>query len=156
NPYNQSLTGQTKPIPSGLPDNRANNVYDRLQQNPQARIQGSQTAALLALNLSQNTDFAVTTARKLNPSEFSFHPQIGYLSLNTQINPDDILCVAYRYTYNGKVFQVGEFAEDLPPTGGPGVPGNPQTGQGSANQPVLFLKLLKGLSFQPTLPIWDL
>lgn len=149
NPYNATLNGQTRPIPSGLPDNRANNVYDRLQQNPQARVQGLQTSALLSLGLSQNTDFAVTTARKLNASEFSFNPQIGYISLNTQINPDDILCVAYRYTYNGKLFQVGEFAEDLPPSVGPG-------GQPSANQPVLFMKLLKGLSFQPTLPIWDL
>ncbi|NDC42639.1 MAG: cell surface protein SprA, partial [Chitinophagia bacterium] len=56
--------------------------------------------------------------------------------------PDDVLGVAYRYTYKGKVYQVGEFAEDLPPD--------------TLHPKVLFVKLLKGTSNRPALPLWKL
>ncbi|MGZ8545398.1 MAG: T9SS outer membrane translocon Sov/SprA, partial [Flavisolibacter sp.] len=52
--------------------------------------------------------------------------------------------VAYQYTYNGRVYQVGEFSQDIPPD---------STGN---TTPVLFLKLLKATSQRPNLPIWDL
>ncbi len=91
---------------------------------------------------AQGRDFEFTTARKLAPTEYSFNPQLGYISINTQANPDDIIGVAFRYTYNGRVYQVGEFSEDLPPD--------------STNQRVIYLKLLKGTSNRPQLPIWDL
>ena len=54
------------------------------------------------------------------------------------------LAVAYQYSYNGKIFQVGEFSQDLPPD------------SASATQKILFLKLLKATSQRPTLPIWRL
>jgi cell surface protein SprA len=138
-PYNAALTNPTKPT---YPDNRSNTLYDQLLQIPSSRQQGQSNNAALSLGLQSGRDFEPTTARKLNPSEFSFHPLLGYISLNTQLNPDDVLAVAFRYTYNGKVFQVGEFAEDLPPD--------------STNAKVMFMKLLKGTSARPTLPIWDL
>jgi len=140
-PHNSSLFGGSKP--DSLPDNRSNNLYDRLLSDPQARL--SQNATSLAgssLGLESRIDYERSTARKLNPSEYTFNPQLGYISINTTLNTDDILAVAYRYTYNGKVYQVGEFAEDLPPD--------------STNTKVLYLKLLKGTSAMPSLPIWDL
>ena len=139
NPFNAALANPTKPI---YPDNRANTLYDQLLQMPISRVQGQSTNAALSLGLQSGQDFEPTTARKLNPSEFTFHPQLGYVSLNTQLNPDDVLAVAFRYTYNGQVFQVGEFAEDLPPD--------------STNSKVMFMKLLKGTSARPQLPVWDL
>ncbi|HMD00220.1 MAG TPA: cell surface protein SprA, partial [Ferruginibacter sp.] len=57
---------------------------------------------------------------------------------------DDVLAVAYQYSYRGKIFQVGEFSEDLPPD------------TTSGNQKILYLKLLKATSQRPNLPIWDL
>lgn len=148
NPYITSLRGGTRAIINGLPDNRANQLYDRLQENPAGRVQGNSGIIAQPLGLQAPLDFVPATARKLNNAEFTFNPQLGYISLNTQLNPDDILAVAYRYTYNGQVFQVGEFSEDLPPT----------TSQGttSTDQKVLFLKLLKGTGANPQLPIWGL
>lgn len=138
-PYRQFLAGGSV---TGAPDNRSNQLYDQLLQNPNSRLQSNATNSILALGLEQGIDFERATARKLNASEFSFNSQLGYISLNATLNPDDILSVAYRYTYNGRVYQVGEFAEDLPPD--------------STNAKVLFLKLLKGTSARPVLPIWDL
>jgi cell surface protein SprA len=139
NPYYQPLTD---PNGTALPDNRSNRLYTELQQNPNGRSQSTATNAAVMLGLTQSQDFERTTARKLNASEFAFNPQLGYIMLNTQLNSDDVLAVAYRYTYNGKVYQVGEFAEDLPPD--------------TSNQKVMYLKLLKGTSAHPTLPVWKL
>ena len=146
-PHTQALVGGASL--QGQPDNRANRLYDLLQQNPAGRLPASKISAVTMLMQSLGDSslvYAPTSARKLNSSEFSFNPQLGYISLNTQIGPNDVLAVAYRYTYNGRVFQVGEFSEDLPPS----------NNQNINDQKVLYLKLLKGLSFQPTLPIWNL
>lgn len=162
-PYQQSLKGAVKDIPYGLPDNYANRLYVQLQQNPGARVQGTSTGVISSLGLKNGEDFNPTTARRLNTTEYSYNPQLGYISLNTQINRDDVLAVAFRYTYNGRTYQVGEFAEDLPPLPGqqnnqnPQNPQNPNQGNSSVNsQRVIFLKLLKGVSSQPKLPVWDL
>ncbi len=79
-------------------------------------------------------DYEKTFARKLNPNEYYFNPQIGFLSLNQQLQPDEVLGVAYQYTYNGKVYQVGEFSQDVTLDSTQGV------------QKVLILKLLKATS----------
>ena len=60
-------------------------------------------------------DFEKTFARKLLPSDYYFNPQIGFLSLNQPLQPDEVLGVAFQYTYNGRVYQVGEFSQDVPP-----------------------------------------
>jgi cell surface protein SprA len=140
-PYKQSIATGTSL--DSLPDNRKNGIYDLLLQNPNTRMQSAVTQTLLSLQFTQGVDFQRSTARKLTPSEYSFNPQLGYLSLNTTLNPDDILAVSYRYTYNGKVYQVGEFAEDLPPAA-------------DSSSKILFMKLLKGKASTPSLPIWDL
>ncbi len=141
-PYNKSLVNLNSGIRNGLPDNTANYLYRELGQNPAARLQSSSINSLIGLHLLQGQDFEATTARQLTATEFSFNPVLGYLLLNTQMNAEDILGVAYRYTYRGKVYQVGEFAEDLPPD--------------TTNSKVLFLKLLKGTSSRPNLPVWKL
>lgn len=84
----------------------------------------------------------INYARLLNASEYTFNPRLGYISLNQTLNNDDVLCVAYEYTLNGKTYKVGEFTTDVPV---------------NAQQPnVLFTKMLKGPSLRPDLPIWDL
>lgn len=141
-PYEPFLDNGGGGIPRGLPDNRANRLYNQLQIDPNGRQQKSATNTAVSLGLQQGTDFERTTARQLTPSEYTFNPQLGYIMLNTQMNPDDVLGVAYRYTYRGKVYQVGEFAADLPPD--------------TTNPKVIFLKLLKGTSPRTRLPVWNL
>ena len=142
-PYVQTLYNPNSGIRGGLPDNNANRLYTELVQTPNSRLQSYATNAAVSLGLTQGQDFVAVTARELSPSEFSFNPQLGYIMLNTQLNSDDVLGVAFRYTYRGKVYQVGEFAEDLPPSDTTGSNG-------------LFLKLLKGTAARPSLPVWNL
>ncbi len=85
---------------------------------------------------------AISYARLLNPSEYTVNLRMGYISLNQALNNDDVLCVAYEYSWNGRTYQVGEFTTDV---------------QVNAQTPnVLFTKMLKGPSLRPDLPIWDL
>jgi cell surface protein SprA len=139
-PYNNVLSNGSGA--NALPDNSSNRLYSQLQLNPSGRQQKSATNAAVALGLTQGQDFERTTARQLSPTEFTFNARLGYIMLNTQMNPDDVLGVAYRYTYKGKVYQVGEFASDLPPD--------------TTNPKVLFLKLMKGTAPRTRLPVWDL
>lgn len=91
----------------------------------------------------------INYARQLTQNEFTFNPRLGYISLTQALNNDDILCVAYEYTNTatGLTYRVGEFSSGT----GPGsVPPNPTTPN------VLFLKMLKGPSLRPDLPMWDL
>jgi cell surface protein SprA len=142
NPYNKNIIPGN--VPLNLPDNGANDLYNRVQQYPNARQQSGAITSMEQVfgPQRQGLDFEFTTGRKLAPTEYTFNPQLGYISINTQSNPDDVIGVAFRYTYNGKVYQVGEFSEDMPPD--------------TTNQRVIFLKLLKGTSARPQLPVWDL
>ncbi len=143
-PYQPGLGGGGGP--TALPNNYANNLYNLLYNSPNARNSSLAQSTLTAppFNLSPVQDFEKTFARKLANTDYYFNPQIGFLSLNQPLQPDEVLGVAYQYTYNGKVFQVGEFSQDVPPD---------TTG---TTQRVLFLKLLKATSQRTNLPIWDL
>lgn len=123
-------------------DNNSNTLYTQLLQNPGARDIGNVVNLLQSYGMKGRIDFEKTFARKLNPTEFTYNPQLGFIGINIQLQPDDVLAVAYEYTNNGKVHQVGEFAQSLPPD--------------STNPKVLFLKMLKSTSPDPTMPLWDL
>jgi cell surface protein SprA len=85
----------------------------------------------------------LTYARKLVLNkDYTMNPQLGYISLNYPLNNDEVLTVAYQYTYNGKQYQVGEFSSDIP---------------ASPNAPkVLYTKLLKNTLLKTNLPTWKL
>lgn len=160
-PYREMMRGQSQQVPYGLPDNYSNQLYSSLQQITGLRTQGNTgLISNTGFGLENGVDYSAVTARKLNTTEYSFNPQLGYISLNTQINPDDVLAVAFRYTYNGRTFQVGEFAEDLPPQPGqvqpPTQPGQQPTQPSTNSQKVLYMKMLKTTSPSPRLPIWNL
>lgn len=139
-PFNSRWGG----IVSPLPDNGSNDLYKTLTSNPATRNSTQVQSILTGLGVQPVQEFEKTFARKLQPTDYYFNPQIGFLSLNQPLQPDEVLGVAYQYTYNGKVFQVGEFSQDVPPDS-----------SGNAEK-VLFLKLLKATSQRPNLPIWDL
>ena len=138
-PYNPIVRSL---VNSPLPQNGSNDLYASLVGNQAARNPSSITSILLGKGLKPVDDYEKTFARKLNPSEYFFNPQVGFLSINIQLQSDEVLAVAYQYTYNGRVFQVGEFSQDVALDSTRGV------------QKELFLKLLKATSQRIELPTW--
>lgn len=84
---------------------------------------------LTGIGLANGTDFEkITGARKLNTTEFTFHAQLGYITLTRKLQNDEALAVSYEYTYNGRRYKVGELTEDY---------------QALEDNEVLFMKLLR-------------
>jgi len=141
--YNNVPAFQASPGARIYPDNAANQMYDQLTTSyGMIRDVDQVTNSFEPLypGFQIGRDFEkIENARKLNDREFNFNRQLGYISLNSSLNTDEVLAVAYEYTYGGQVFKVGEFSTD-------GITA-PQT---------LILKLLKGTTLSPQLPTWDL
>ena len=139
NPYRSALG--SSPLPQS--SNDANSLYAKITADPDVRMTGKAIDRVFA-NMpyfEQTVDFDMLNyARQLTDKEFSLNSQLGYISLNQPLNNDEILAVAFEYTYNGEVFQVGEFSRDVAP----------------GNQQLLFLKMLKGNTIRTRLPIWKL
>lgn len=105
------------------------------------------------VQVSEGKDYAtLENARRLLPNEYTINSQLGYISLNQRLNNDEVLAVAFQYTINGRVFQVGEFSNDGVEATGEFDPLN-QTGGESQN---LVVKLLKSNIVSVNQPIWDL
>ena len=105
-------------------------------------------------NVSEGTDYSILeNARKLTTNEFTFNPQLGYISLQQRLANDEILAVAFEYTVGGKIYQVGEFGSD-------GVDATVVTGNNNSNQAIisqsLVLKMLKSNLTNVQNPVWDL
>lgn len=106
-------------------------------------------------NPSQGFDYSILeNARKLEPNrEYTVDTQLGYISLNQRLSNDEVLAVAFQYTYQGEVYQVGEFANDgvnateFEETNGVVTQVNPQA---------LVLKMLKSNITNVSDPVWDL
>lgn len=147
NPYRNDVIFQTGPnLP--YPDNNFNSLYQSLLSDPGMRDPSLVVNRLQSgLNLLPVQDFEKTFARKLDSTQYTYNRQLGFISLNQPLQPDEVLGVAYQYTYNGKVYQVGEFSNDVSPD---------TTSANRGDQKVLFLKLLKATSQRPNLPIWGL
>jgi len=107
----------------------------------------------LSQKVREGFDYVVLeSARKLNSKEYIFHPQLGYISLNQRLSNDEILGVAFQYTYLGKVYQVGEFANGDNP--GTNVIYNQQ--QSVVKNNSLIVKMLKSSITDVSQPVWDL
>ncbi len=126
--------------PEGLPDNTKNlNPSDLVANNGDYRDIYKVEGAATSDGLIPITDFErIEGARMLKANEYSYDAKLGFISLNQRLRNDEILAVAYQYTANGTVFQVGEFSNDV------NAPG------------VLILKLLKGSTVDVNHPTWDL
>ena len=119
-----------------FPDNSHTNLYSDF-------VRGQDFCDPTDSRLELGTDYeCLSNARKLNANEFTFHPTLGYISLNQSLNNDEVLMVAYEYTANGANYQVGDLTID-----------NPQTTGSNSH---LNLKLLKHSTIKPNLPAWDL
>jgi len=129
-----------------VPANSANDEYTTLIQNIDSaqRNIDNITSALEALaatrNISGGSDYEkLSSARLLSSSEYTVNEALGYISLKTTLQTDQVLAVAFEYTYGGQTFQVGEFASDVTDT-----------------RKTLFVKSLKNTSNSPAQGNWDL
>jgi cell surface protein SprA len=96
----------------------------------------------------------IETARKLTEgSDYILNTQLGYISLNQRLLNDEVLAVAFQYTINGEVYQVGEFANDGIDAAGIE---DPAVGNPEINNQSLILKMLKSAVTIVDQPIWDL
>ncbi len=131
----------TPNIGENVPYNNANTLYETIVTSyPGAREISSVTQTLEGF-LEGGKDYEkVESARMLSSSEYRFDPQLGYISLSSKLQMDEVLAVAFEYTYDGVVYQVGEFSSDKTE---------------NTNQ-CLYLKVLKGTSLSPSMPFWDL
>ena len=124
-----------------VPSNSANTEYQAMTTQYVAARDIDQAAATLeGAGLVGGADFEkLESARLLNSSEYTVNTALGYVSLKTGIQTDQVLAVAYEYTSGGVTYQVGEFASDITDT-----------------KQALFVKALKNTSCNPQQGNWDL
>ncbi|GAA4402815.1 cell surface protein SprA [Nibrella viscosa] len=145
NPHNRN-NPSLQPIVANSPaSNNANGLYARLQANQNLRQVDRTTSELeSSFGFTKGVDYDLLRgAKRLSETEYKFQPELGYISLVTPLRNDEILAVAYEYTYQGRRYQVGELTEDY---------------QNRGDDEVLFLKLLKSATIRNNiqLPMWDL
>ena len=126
------------------PANASNNLPAVIKADyPGARNINTVTQALeplAAYGIEGGSDYEkIESARLLSSSEYTLNSTLGYISVKTAISSDEVLAVAYEYSYNGRVYQVGEFSGDITTT-----------------DQSLYVKMLKGTTTTPSMPMWDL
>ncbi len=127
-------------------DSLSNDLYKKILSQYGGIRDINQAASILsALNappanfVAQRDYVIIRNAIKLSPNDYTLHPQLGYISLNAALNPDEELAVAFEYTIGGQVFRVGELTtEGINPT---------QT---------LIVKLIRSKAVNPQIPLWKL
>ena len=127
---------------SSVPANTANGEYQAMTTDYVAARQSEQTMTVLdgVPQFTGGSDYEkLSSARLLNSSEYTVNSALGYISLHTTLQPDQVLAVAFEYTSGGRVYQVGEFASDHTNT-----------------SEAIFVKSLKNTSNHPMQPNWRL
>ena len=125
-----------------VPANAANTEYQTMVEQYGAARDIDQTSTVLdgIGSFAGGSDYEkLSSARLLSSSEYSVNTALGYISLKTSLQTDQVLAVAYEYTYGGQTFQVGEFASDVTDV-----------------SQALFVKALKNTSNNPSQGNWRL
>lgn len=138
-------------VTSLLPQNTANKLYSEVNSFANIRdIQQSNSVLadkLSGLGINGGEDYEkIESARRLESTEYTLNAALGIISLKSELNPDEVLGVAFEYSYGGKIYQVGEFSTDVVEA--------PTDTVKTSN--ALIVKLLKGTALSPQLALWDL
>lgn len=138
---NQKLSNPMWSASGQVPSNQANTEYAAMNSQYAAARDIDQAATTLdGGGLVGGADYEkLESARLLNSSEYTVNTALGYISLKTSLQTDQVLAVAYEYTSGGVTYQVGEFASDL-----------------SDTKQALFVKSLKNTSNNPRQGNWGL
>jgi len=145
----QAYNKQFLPNPGQmLPSNSSNTLFSRLMPTAadSAKVRNINTVTDYLKGgpffLTSGEDFEkIESARKLLPTEYTFNPKLGFISLNTNLNSDQTLAVSFQYQVVGDptIYQVGEFSD-----------------QGINSPNSLVVKLLKSTSLNTRIPMWNL
>ena len=138
--FNDLGEGASSTVPA---DNNVNNLYSLLTNTYTDARNIDQTTSVLDGHdgLEGGTTYEkLESARLLSSSEYTLNNSMGYISLKTALQTDQVLAVAYEYTYNSQTYQVGEFASDVT--------------DNTTN--ALYVKSLKNTSQSPKMSNWKL
>ncbi len=124
-----------------VPANTANTEYATMTGSLSAARDIDQTSTVLeGAGLVGGADYEkLQSARLLSSSEYTLNKALGYVSLKSSLSTDQVLAVAFEYTYGGMTYQVGEFASDVTDV-----------------SQAIFVKSLKNTSNNPAQGNWDL
>lgn len=138
---NPSMSTLYNPSGRNLPSDNSNNLFSYIDRNS-IRSVNQITPYMQSKGFVSGRDYEkIESARKLNPSEYSFNPQLGFISLNQALSVDQVLAVAFQYQVIGDttVYQVGELTTD-----------------GIVDPNTLVVKLLKSTTINTKSPLWKL
>ena len=127
---------------SALPSNNSNSLYTLLNTGYSAIRDIDQVNTVLGgiAGISGGIDYEkLSNARLLSSSEYTLNRELGFISLRTALRADEVLAVAYEYTYGGQTYQVGEFSSDI-----------------KDSKTTMFVKLIKPNACSPKNGCWDL
>ncbi len=127
---------------SQIPDNSANSEYNEMTSAYADARNIDQTSSILdgISDFTGSVDYEkLASARLLTSSEYTVNKALGYISLKTSLQTDQVLGVAYEFTYGGRTYQVGEFASDR-----------------TTASEALYVKSLKNTSNNPSQKNWQL
>lgn len=131
---------------NAIPSNQSNGIYAGVANLPGVREIDQTSAVLEGQPLGSEGEMKggrdyekLESARLLNSSEYTLNSGLGYVSLKTSLQTDQVLAVAFEYTAGGVTYQVGEFASDH-----------------TNAQEALIVKTLKNTANNPEQPNWDL
>src|SRR5690606_20973374 len=104
----------------GTPTNGT--LYNQVSSLPGIRVASTARSAMNGFtfgpNIYQEGEHYLVNenVRKLNPSEYTFYPSLGYISLNQPlVDGEDLLAVSFQYTRNstpGVLYKVGEMSDE--------------------------------------------
>ena len=130
-----------RPGYGGFPRDGSNELYNIVNNTQQLRDISKVTAYLKVIGLDSGVDYEkVESARLLNNNEYTYNSKLGFISLNTPLNADQVLAVAYQYQVIGDsgVFQVGDFSNEV------------------SAPDAIRVKLLKSTNLNTKGPLWKL
>ena len=125
-----------------VPDNNADGLYNMLTtQYADARDIDQTNTVLSGISGFENgRDYEkLSSARLLTSSEYTVNKALGFISLKSGLQTDQVLAVAFEFTSGGVTYKVGEFATDITET-----------------SKALYVKALKNTSNNPQQANWDL
>jgi len=136
-----------------LPENRTNELYEELINDEQTtRIERTHSNLTQIYKLEDPRDFSIYQGRKLNSSEFTFNEELGFISLNVRLRPNQNLSVSYEYFYTLKcddIYKVGSTTDET------NVPNTNSSGE-VESEGVIYTKMLKSSNQVVSHPTWDL
>ena len=136
-----------------LPDNRIHTLFETILNTDNIEsVCESQEAFANTFRMEVGKDFEIFRGRKLSQGEFSYNPELGFISLNVRLRPNQNLAVSYEYFFTencDEVYKVGSISDEgqLADADSLGV---------TQPESVLFTKMLKNSSQPIDHPNFDL